>query len=245
MDAQGPVHRDLPDNANSNTRPAHTHDPGIHAVLCKLAGQIHSRPRLIFQIQKRRHHPEDTIHPGKETLVYPILPVNQHPDGTIDSDIDFTVIKFGFNTFLASVTGLLAPYGFTLTDTAMLAPGILSVFVVILLFYLLKELFSDMEPYNYAAAAIGALMLVMNTSFSSKAVATNCDIDAFGMFTMLGAFLLITLAYNRKSIPLAFLAGLGLMFLNMSWTGYSYAVLVLGIIGMVYPIASYINKKAR
>jgi len=182
--------------------------------------------------------------PEKETLVYPILPVNQHPDGTIDSDIDFTVIKFGFNTFLASVTGLLAPYGFTLTDTAMLAPGILSVFVVILLFYLLKELFSDMEPYNYAAAAIGALMLVMNTSFSSKAVATNCDIDAFGMFTMLGAFLLITLAYNRKSIPLAFLAGLGLMFLNMSWTGYSYAVLVLGIIGMVYPIASYINKKS-
>ncbi len=182
--------------------------------------------------------------PDRETLVYPQLPVVIHPNGTIDSTSDFVDIKFGSNVFLASLAEVLAPFGFTIIDVAMVYPGVLSVFVVLLLFFLLKELFSDMRPYNYAAAGLGALMLLLNTSFSSKAIATNCDVDTFGMFVTLGSFLLFVMAYKRKSIALSIMAGFALMFLNMSWTGYSYAVLVLGILGMAYPVINFLNKKS-
>ena len=182
--------------------------------------------------------------PERETLAYPSLPVVIHPNGTLDSNNDFVTIKFGSNVFLASVTGLLAPYGYTIIDLAMIYPGVLAALIVVLLFFLLKELFSDMAPYNYAAAGLGALMLAVNPSFSTKAIATNPDVDTFGMFVTLGAFLLLVLSYRRKSISLAILAGASLMFLNMSWTGYAYAVLVLGIMGMAYPVASFINKKS-
>ena len=182
--------------------------------------------------------------PERETLVYPQLPVVIHPNGTIDSTSDFVDIKFGSNVFLASATEVLSPFGYTITDIAMIYPGVLSAFIVVLLFFLLEELFSDMRPYNYAVAGLGALMLVLNPSFSTKAIASNCDVDTFGMFVTLGAFLLFAMAYKRKSIPMSILAGFALMFLNMSWTGYSYAVLVLGIIGMTIPVINFLNKKS-
>ena len=182
--------------------------------------------------------------PDRETLVYPQLPVVIHPDGTLDSTQDFVNIKFGSQVFLASITNVMASFGYTIIDMAMIYPGVLAAFIVVLLFYFIKELFNDMAPYNYAAAGLGALMLAINSSFSTKAIATNCDVDTFGMFVTLGAFFLLALSYKRKSLLIAVMAGFALMFLNMSWTGYSYAVLVLGILGMTYPVMSFINKKS-
>ncbi len=182
--------------------------------------------------------------PERETLVYPQLPVVIHPNGTIDSTVDFVDIRFGSQVFLASVTEVLAPFGFSIIDMAMLYPGVLAAFTVVLLFFLLEELFSDMRPYNYAVAGLGALMLALNTSYAEKAVATNCDVDTFGMFVIVGSFLLFVMAYKRKSIPMSIIAGFALMFLSMSWTGDSYALLVLGILGMVYPVINFLNRKS-
>lgn len=182
--------------------------------------------------------------PDRETLAYPKLPPVIDSEGNLDSVTDFYGSSYGSSVFMASVTTMLAPYGFSVHDIAMLYPGVFAAFTILVFYLLLKNLFADMKPYNYVVALLGAFMLTVNYPYASRAVATNCEDDTFGMFLMVSTFLLFVMACRRKSIFISLLAGFSLLLLNMSWGGYSYAVIVLCLFGILYSITGFINKKS-
>ena len=48
----------------------------------------------------------------------------------------------------ATLALAMKPLGVSLHDVAMLFPGVLAAFTVVAMYLLMKEIFSDMEPYN-------------------------------------------------------------------------------------------------
>lgn len=178
----------------------------------------------------------------KETLVYPEIPLTFKND-TMQSVFEYPTLGFQSSVLMASLTSILSSFGFTVHDIAILYPGVISAFIVLLFYLLLKEAFGDMEPANKIAAVFGAFMLMLNPSFASRAIATNCEDDTFGMFLMVGSFLLFAMSYRRKSLLISVLASISFLLLAISWAGYGYAILVIGMFASVYALASFINNK--
>jgi asparagine N-glycosylation enzyme membrane subunit Stt3 len=186
----------------------------------------------------------DTGHVAdREKFVYPQLPVT-FVNGTMQSVMYVSTYAFGWAVFMASVETTLSGYGFSLHDIAILAPGVMSVLVVFAFYLLLKELFSDMQPYNKAVALLGAFMLMMNPAFASRAIATDSENGTFGTFLLIALLWLLTIACKKKSINYAFLAGFTFLALELSWSGYNYALVVMGIFGIFYAIVSFMTKKS-
>ncbi len=174
----------------------------------------------------------DTEHvPEFETRVYPTNPP------------DFSKSPFMVSVFMAAIASILTGFGFSLYDVAMVYPGVVAAMSVIVFYLLLRELFDEMRPYNQAAGFLGAFMLTFNSAFAVKAVAGNCEDDALGMFLLISAFLLFALAYKKKSYLFALLSGFSFMMLNMTWSGYIYAIAVFGVFAFVYSIVSFIHNR--
>ncbi|HDI72795.1 MAG TPA: hypothetical protein ENF58_01525, partial [Candidatus Altiarchaeales archaeon] len=169
--------------------------------------------------------------PERETLIYPTSPP------------DFSESSFMVSVLMGSLSTILTQFGISVHDVAMLYPGVFSAFTIILFYLLLRDLFWDMRPYNYATALLGAFMLMLNPSFAAKAIATNCEDDTLGMFLLVSSFLLFVISFRRKSIILSLLAGFSFLLLKMSWAGYAYAITVFGIFGVFYAIINFIHKK--
>lgn len=170
--------------------------------------------------------------PEHETLIYPTAPPA------------FSTSPFMVSVLMASLSTVLMQFGLNVHDVAMLYPGVFSAFTVVVFYLLLRDLFSDMKPYNYAAALLGAFMLMLSPSFAAKAIATNCEDDALGMFLLVSSFLLFVVSFRRKSLILALLAGFSFLLLNISWSGYSYAIMVFGVFGVLYAVINFIHKRS-
>lgn len=169
--------------------------------------------------------------PEHETLAYPTNPP------------DFSESRFTASVLMGSLSTILMKFGFTVHDVAMIYPGVFSAFIVVVFYLLLRDLFWDMRPYNYAAAFLGAFMLMLNPAFATKALATNCEDDTLGMFLIVSSFLFFVISSRRKSLPFAFLSGFSFLLLNITWGAYLYAITVFGIFGVLYAIINFIHKK--
>ena len=167
----------------------------------------------------------------REILVYPV-----------DSP-SLSGVAFFASVFMASIALVIEPLGFTLHDVAMLYPGVFAAFTVLIIYLLVRDLFSDFTPYNYAAALLAALMLMLNPAFAAKAIATNCEDDALGMFLMCTSFLMFMLSIRRKSFLWAMLSGFSFLMLNLTYSAYIYAVAVMGAFATLYAIINFIHKK--
>ena len=169
--------------------------------------------------------------PDHETLVYPTAPP------------DFSSSKFMVSVLMGSIGTILKNFGFTTYDIAMIYPGVFAAFSVLLIYLLIRDLFADMEPYNYAAGILAAFMLMLNPAFAVKAIATNCEDDALGMFLLISSFLLFAISFRRKSYILSLLAGFSFLMLNISWDGYVYAITVFGLFSFFYAFVNFIHNK--
>ena len=167
----------------------------------------------------------------REILVYPVDPPS------------LSSVALFASVFMASIALVIKPLGFTLHDVAILYPAIFAAFTVLIIYLLVRELFSDFEPYNYAAALLAALTLALNPAFAVKAIATNCEDDALGMFLICTSFLLFMLSIRRKSFLWAILSGFSFLMLNVTYSAYIYAVTVMGIFATLYAIINFIHKK--
>ena len=181
--------------------------------------------------------------PERETKVYPVLPPTVDAYGNLNSTLDLYGLPLQWSGFMASVASVLNIWGYSVQDVAMLAPGIIGAFTILLFYLLLKEVFWDMRPYNYAVAILGALFLMMNPSYASRAVATNPEDDTFGMFLSVAFFLLFTLSYRKKSLSLSFLAGFSFMVLAISWAGFTYAYTIFAVFAVLFAAASFVGRK--
>ncbi|RLI90437.1 MAG: hypothetical protein DRO65_02745, partial [Candidatus Altiarchaeales archaeon] len=170
--------------------------------------------------------------PEKETLSYPLDPPS------------FAEVRLMVSVFMASVALLLKNFSITVHDVAMVYAGVISGFIVLMLYLLIRELFRDQEPYNLIAAFLAGFMLIFNPAFATKAIAGNCEDDALGMFFLVSTFYLYALSFRRRSISLAFLAGYLLLLLNVTWSGYLYAVTVFGVYAALHAAANFFNKKS-
>jgi asparagine N-glycosylation enzyme membrane subunit Stt3 len=169
--------------------------------------------------------------PDRETLVYPTDPP------------DFSRNRFMVAVLMGSIATVLRDIGFTTYDVAMIYPGVFAAFSVLLIYLLIRDLFADMEPYNYVAAILAAFMLMLSQSFAAKAIATNCEDDTLGMFLLISAFLLFTISLRRKSYVFSLLAGFSFLMLNLSWSGYTYAITILGVFSFLYAFVNFARNK--
>ena len=168
---------------------------------------------------------------NREILVYPTDPP------------DLSRYRFFASVFMASVSLIADKFGFTLHDVAMIYAGVFASFTVLVFYLLIRDLFSDFEPYNYSAAILGAFMLMLSPAFATKAIAANCEDDALGMFLMVSSFLLFIISLRRKSFLWSIMAGFSLLLLNLTYSGYIYAIVVLGLFSFLYSLINLIHKR--
>ena len=147
------------------------------------------------------------------------------------------------SVFIASVANVLSPLGVDVKDAAILYPGVVAAFTVLVLYLLMRDLFADMKPYNYVAALLAAFMLMLTPGFAEKAIATNCEDDTLGMFLMVSSFFLMTLSFRKRSLKIALMAGFSFLMLAITWAGYSYAGPVTGVFIGFYALMNFIHKK--
>jgi len=160
--------------------------------------------------------------PEKETLVYP----TDRPS--------FENNKFMVSVFMASITLILNPLSISTMDVAMVYAGVFAAFSSIVLYLLIRDLFSEYEPYNKAAALFAAFMLIFNPAFAAKAIASNAEDDALGLFLLIASYFLFTLAYRKKSFKISLISGFSFLLLNLTWGGYKFGFLVLCIFTVGY-----------
>ncbi|MBD3262140.1 MAG: hypothetical protein GF334_10830 [Candidatus Altiarchaeales archaeon] len=147
------------------------------------------------------------------------------------------------NLFYSSTALILKPLGVELLDIAILGPGVIAALTIVLVYLLVVELFADMKPYNMVVGVTAAFCLMLSPAFASKAVATNAEDDALGMFLSVGAAFLFFAGLHRKKIIYAALAGFALLMLKLTWGGWTYLALVLGIFGFLYGLIAFINRR--
>ncbi len=167
--------------------------------------------------------------PEKETLAYPTdMP-------------SFSGRRFMVSVFMGSIAVILQPLGITVHDIAMVYAGVFAAFSSIVLYLLVRDLFSEYEPYNKAAAILAAFMLIYNPGFAAKAIASNCEDDALGMFLLIASYFLFVLSYRKKSISLSVIAGFSFLVLNLTWSGVNFGFLVLSIFAFGYPLINFLQ----
>ncbi len=157
---------------------------------------------------------------------------------------DFSGFKLFVSVVMASVTLILKPLGITTHDVAMVYPGVFAAFSVLVFYLLMRDLFEEHKPYNSLVAILAALMLIFNPAFATKAVATNCEDDALGMFLLISSFLLFTISFRKRSFLLSILSGFSFLLLRLTWGGYTYAFVILGIFASFYPLSSFIHRRS-
>ena len=189
---------------------------------------------------------DQIVNPGQwqNQIVNPgLIPEHGYLTYPAMEGIDLSNRPFLVSILMASLATTLKPLGITLHNVATLYPGIFSAFIVLVLYCLVRDLFSGMKPYNYIAAILAVFMLILSPGFASKAIANNCEDDVLGMFLLVTSFLLFTISFKRKSLKYAFLCGFSFLLLRMAWGGYSYAVVVLGTFSAFYAVMNFIHKK--
>lgn len=167
----------------------------------------------------------------RENLNYPTAP----PDTSEG--------RYLVSMLMATISLILRPLGITLHDVAMVYPGVFAALIALVLYLLMRDLFSEVKPYNYVVGILAAFMLIFSPAFASKAIASNCEDDALGMFLLVSSFLLSVLSIRRKSLLISLLAGFSFLMLRIGWSGYSYAIVVFGIFAFFYAISSFIHHR--
>ncbi|MDD5111868.1 MAG: STT3 domain-containing protein [Candidatus Altiarchaeota archaeon] len=163
---------------------------------------------------------------------------NTYPGG-----LNMGTQRFMAALFMGSTALVLAPLGFTVEDTAMLYPLVAGAFTLVAFYLLLRNMFADMRPYNEVCAALGTFMLFLSPVFATKAAAGNCEDDMLGMFFVVTTFLFFVLAFRRRSMVYTVAGGISMLLLALSWGGYAYVILVMGVSMGLYAVTSYLKNE--
>jgi dolichyl-diphosphooligosaccharide--protein glycosyltransferase len=174
---------------------------------------------------------ENGFLPEREVLNYPTDPPDQFRGA------------FMVSMLMGSLALLLNSLGITVHDIAMIYPGVFAALTILVLYLLLRDLFSEMRPYNYLAGLLAAFMLIFSPAFAAKAIASNSEDDALGMFLLVSSFLLAIVGFRRKSLLISIIAGFSFLLLKITWGGYSFAIVVFGIFAFLYPFMNFLHKK--
>ncbi len=188
--------------------------------------------------------------PEFDPLVYPLLGGLAHSNDPSAMGgragmygLDQSSTRMMTPVLYSSLALALEPFGISLHDVAMLLPGAISAFTVVIMYLLVKEMFTDMRPYNKVAAFMAAFMLILSPAFAMKAVATNSEDDALGMFLLVSTLYLFFAGYHRRSFKYAAYSGVAFLMLNVAWGGAQYAFLTLGAFGTAYAFVNFLHKR--
>ncbi|MBU0761760.1 MAG: hypothetical protein KKD39_01940 [Candidatus Altiarchaeota archaeon] len=187
--------------------------------------------------------------PEHDYLVYPLRGGLYHSNDAayIKNDPTFGLDqkKTAMFTPVSYTTLALAfkSFGLSLHDVAMLFPGVISALTVVVMYLLVSEMFSEMQPYNKIAALAAAFMLMLSPAFAMKSVASNSEDDALGMFFMVAGLFLFFASMHRKSIMYSVFCGFAFLLLRMGWGGAYYAFMTVGIFGTIYAIVRFLHGK--
>ncbi|MFC2154351.1 hypothetical protein ACFLRC_02575 [Candidatus Altiarchaeota archaeon] len=167
-----------------------------------------------------------------------------HPDAPfMGSGLDHSKGAF-FAPLLNVVLALtLKPLGLGLHDISILYPGVISAFIVVFMYLLMKELFYDQKPYNRIAGVLAAFLILFSPAFSTRAVATNAEEDSLGMFFLIASFYFFALSLRQRNLKTALLAGLGFFTLTLTWSGFRYIIMVLGAASVVFAFINFLQKR--
>jgi len=182
--------------------------------------------------------------PEHDYLTYPLWGGLQRTNLTKTPGTDISAGVFFSSVVIASTEYLVSPFNISLYDNAMITPGIFGVFAILFVYILVENLFYDMKPYNRIAALLAAFMLTFSPAFSAHSVATNTEDDGFGMPLVVASLMLLAISLRKKSLIYSLLAGLSFVMLSMTWGGYNYASMIVGLFGISYAIISFINRKS-
>ncbi|MFH1721408.1 MAG: STT3 domain-containing protein [Candidatus Altiarchaeota archaeon] len=148
-----------------------------------------------------------------------------------------------FAFLLEPLNFLLESPGLGLYETAILYPGVISAFTVLLIYLLVKDLFHEQEPYNRVAGILASFFLAFSPAFSTRAVAGNAEEDSIGMFFLVASFYLFARAMHKRNLRSALLAGLGFFTLTLTWSGFRYIIMVVGLSSAIYSLVNALQKR--
>jgi len=146
--------------------------------------------------------------------------------------------------FIPYVYSILEPLGFDLYDVMMLYGAIFGSLTIFVVYLFMRDLFAEMKPYNYICGLLAAFMLVFTPLFATRAVAGVGEDEPLGIFLMVSTFLLFVLAFRRRSLLYAVLAGFVFLLFSLSWGPSGYVPPIMGVFMSLYAIAQFIHKKS-
>lgn len=174
-----------------------------------------------------------------ETGTIPEYDWNTYPK---TQGLDRSTMPFGTSVSIAFYGKLLNHFGMGFHQSALLISGLVAGLTVVVVYFLLKELFRGSENVKYIAM-FGAVVLCFSVAWSMKAHATDCEDDAIGMFLLLSTALLYVLAINRDNIMISAVGG-GLLFgwFSTVWDGQRMLTMVVAFFIVIYSIFGILKK---
>jgi len=187
----------------------------------------------------------DTGHiPQHDYSVYPLKGGMEKTRVSEEPGLDFKAYPFFNSVSIATTALVLKPLGFTELETAILFPGVVSAFTVVLVYLLVVVLFSDNKPYNHIAAILAAFMIMFSPAFATKSIATNAEDDALGAMLMVGSLFLFIESYRKKSLKISLLSAFSFTVFSMTWGGFIFTVVVLSAFSIIYSLLSFMRKES-
>ena len=143
---------------------------------------------------------------------------------------------------MATMTQVMQPLGITSHDVAMVISGLMAGLIPFLAYMLSVELFPENKNKHYVGL-LAAFTLFASKGLALRGIATNAEDDGTGLFFIVTTFALIFTAFNRKSFRLTLLAGFSFLMLALTWAGYEYTVMILGLYMGLYAILQFKHNK--
>jgi asparagine N-glycosylation enzyme membrane subunit Stt3 len=188
--------------------------------------------------------------PQFDPLVYPLYGgIAHHNDPAVVAGMKTTFGLYQTNTAMltpltySTIALALGGLGISLFDVAMLFPGIHAALTIVVMYLLVKEMFTEMKPYNKMAAFAAAFMFMLSPALAMQSTASNPEDDSFGMFLMISALYLFFASYHRRSFKYSALCGVAFLLLRLGWGGATYAFLTIGAFGTLLAIVNFLHNR--
>lgn len=182
--------------------------------------------------------------PEHDYFTYPLPRGIERNNASSPAGLDSSRSAFFGPMFMAYTALAGKPFNITVHNAATLYAAVFSAFTVVMLYLLVRELFSESSPYNRIAAFLAAFILMFSPAYAAKATATNAEDDALGMFLTVTGMLFFVAAFKRGRLDFVYLAGFTFFMLRLSWSGYVYVMVILALFSVLYSVARFLKDES-
>lgn len=143
---------------------------------------------------------------------------------------------------MANAAQLLQPFGISSHDVAMVVSGVMAGLIAFIAYHLMLALFPDNQN-KHLIGLFAAFFLLGSVGMSIRAIATNAEDDGMGLMFVALTLALMFKAYSQKDHKITALASLSYLLLALTWAGYEYLSMLIGIFIGAEALNLHLQKK--